>query len=221
MQAVDADVWILTETHVDHGPGDSYQSVHTPAFPERRPESERWVGIWSKLPLRAIEKPAPSPRGTVAVVVDAPFGELIVYGCVIPWANEPELTNRDSATMWQAHAETIDQIDDDLRTIEDAHPGVPIVVAGDFNQDRDGSGWYGTHAVRDQLTEVLARHDLACLTCDDVVASGLLESQHLIDHICASTSLAQNATMSCWEATDRDDVRLSDHPTVAVDLSAR
>ena len=57
MQAVDADVWILTETHVDHGPGDGYQSVHTPAFPERRPESERWVGIWSKLPLRAIEKP--------------------------------------------------------------------------------------------------------------------------------------------------------------------
>ena len=154
----------------------------------------------------------------MAVVVDAPFGELIVYGCVIPWANEPELTNRDSATMWQAHAEMIDRVDRDLHTIRHSHADVPIVVAGDFNQDRDGSSWYGTHAVRQQLGEVLDRHELACVTGFDVVATGLLHNRHLIDHICVPHHLAEVAEVSCWEPTDNDGVRLSDHPTVAIDV---
>jgi hypothetical protein len=28
MAEVEADIWILTETHVDHGPGDEYRGIH-------------------------------------------------------------------------------------------------------------------------------------------------------------------------------------------------
>jgi endonuclease/exonuclease/phosphatase family metal-dependent hydrolase len=217
MAEVDADIWILTETHVDHSPGDGCRGIHTPPVTERRPEAERWVGIWSRHPMTPIDEPAPRGRGTLAALIDTPIGELVVYGCVIPWANEPTLGDGTPATMWRGHAETIEQIDLDLTVIRDRHPGVPIVLAGDFNQDRDGSGWYGTKAVRQQLSAVLDRHDLACPTAIDVVAAGLLRTQHLVDHICITKSLATDNHVRCWEATSEAGVRLSDHPTVAID----
>lgn len=218
MAAVDADIWVLTETHVDHGPEAGYNSVHTPPFIDRRPEDERWVGIWSRYPMTPVADPPARARGTLATLVSSPIGELVVYGCVIAWANEPTLADGSATSMWQAHAETVEQIDRDLTAIRSRHPDIPIVLAGDFNQDRDGSGWYGTHAVRRQLTEVLDRHDLSCPTAIDVVATGLLRSHHLVDHICVSRSLVADVEVHCWETIDDDAIRLSDHPTVAIDV---
>ncbi len=219
MAEVDADIWILTETHVDHGPGDGYSSIHTPPIPDRRPADERWVAIWSRYPIAPIVETRPRARGTLATLIETPIGELVVYGCVIAWANEPTLADGTKAGMWQAHTETIEQIDNDLAQIRDRLPRIPIVLAGDFNQDRDGSGWYGTHSVRQQLTTVLDRHDLACPTALDVVASGLLRSHHLVDHICITSALANRAEVRCWENTDATGTRLSDHPTVALDIA--
>ena len=218
MTAVDADIWILTETHVAHGPGDGYTAVHTPPLIDRRPVDERWVGICSRYPMTPVTDPPPRARGTLAALVATPIGDLVVYGCVIPWANEPALADGSPARMWAAHAETIEQIDHDLTGSSERHPDTPIVLAGDFNQDRDGSGWYGTHAVRRRLSEVLARHELATPTAIDVVAAGLLRSHHLVDHICISSSLASDVSVRCWETVDDDGIRLSDHPTVAVDI---
>ncbi len=53
----------------------------------------------------------------------------------------------------------------------------------------------------------------------DVVAAGLLATHHLMDHLCVPAALAERANVSCWEITDEGDVRLSDHPTVAIDLA--
>jgi hypothetical protein len=218
MALVDADIWILTETHLDHSPGDGYHGVHTPAIPERRPADERWVGIWSRYPIRPIAEPPPRARGTLVALVNAPTGDVVIYGCVIAWANELFLTDGSPAKMWRAHEETIRQIDHDLEVIRARYPTLPIIVGGDFNQDRDGSGWYGTHAVRQQLTDVLDRHGLACVTGFDVVAAGLLHTHHLVDHICVPRSLAEAAAVTCWEITNEEGVRLSDHPTVAIDI---
>jgi hypothetical protein len=221
MAEVDADIWILTETHVDHSPGDGYDAIHSPAIPDRRPEDERWVGIWSRYPMTPILEPPPRGRGTVAALVNTPAGDIVVYGCVIAWANEPLLADGSPVAMWKAHAEVITQIDHDLEMIGDRHHHVPIIVGGDFNQDRDGSGWYGTSAVRRQLGDVLDRHELTCVTAFDVVAAGLLDSHHLVDHICVPKSHAEPTVVSCWETTDNAGVRLSDHPTVAVDMATR
>jgi endonuclease/exonuclease/phosphatase family metal-dependent hydrolase len=218
MAEIDADIWILTETRASIAPADSYHGIHTPPHPVRRPDpDERWVSIWSRWPLKPTSI-TPNPRGSVAVIVEAPTGPVIVYGSVLAWANEKGEDGQ--ARMWQVHYDEIRRQGREWRSLGEEHPGFPLIVAGDLNQDRDGSGWYGTRQGRELLTEAFAAADLTCLTDEDVVASGKLAESHLIDHIAASRSwvTAADPTLSCWEKTDRDGVRLSDHPTVVVDL---
>jgi len=144
-----------------------------------------------------------------------------MYGTVLPWANEPGEDGR--ARMWEVHEREVRRQGAEWRTLLASFPELPLVVAGDFNQDRDGSGWYGTARVRGALTEELAAADLRCVTDRDVVADGLLRGTHLVDHVAVSRDWAaqREARVRCWERTDTDGVRLSDHPTVAVDLAPR
>jgi endonuclease/exonuclease/phosphatase family metal-dependent hydrolase len=219
MAAVDADIWVLTETILDHAPTTDHRyAVFSPAYPERRAEPERWVGIWSRWPIELIETPPAHRRGSVAAIVTGPGGPIVVYGTVLAWANEPQFDDGSAAKMWEAHRAEIDRQGSEWVQLRSSFPGCPLVVAGDFNQDRDGSGWYGTSAVRSKLTDALSAADLACVTAMDAVSTGLLASQHLVDHICVSSKLAPHAKVRCWEAVDETGQRLSDHPAVAIDL---
>lgn len=220
MAEVAADIWVLTETHVDHRPGVDLHGVHSPAFRERRPYEERWVGIWSRWPIAALPYPAPHRRGTLAARVKTPYGPMIVYGTVIPYANEPQLDDGTPARKWEAHVAAIERQGDEWRRLRNDHPGVPLIVAGDFNQSRDGSGYYSSRQGEELLSSWLPDADLRCLTEVDVDAAGLLPGRHLVDHICASSEVAQVGKMHCWPAHDGS-VRLSDHPTVAVDLGIK
>jgi endonuclease/exonuclease/phosphatase family metal-dependent hydrolase len=155
----------------------------------------------------------------VATVVSSPEGDLIVYGTVIAWANEPFCDDGDPARMWQVHAAEIDRQGAEWARLRAQHPELPLVVAGDFNQNRDGARWYGTHAVRDSMTRQLRSAGLRCLTDVDVVAAGMLGSHHLVDHICVSPDLDLVGDLQCWEPREAStSVRLSDHPTVLVTL---
>lgn len=100
------------------------------------------------------------------------------------------------------------------------HPELPLVVAGDFNQDRDGSGWYGTHHGRQLLADALDGAELICASAEDVVATGKLQAHHLVDHIaiCSRWAVRSDLALHCWEHIDIDGTRLSDHPTVALDV---
>ena len=219
MAEVDADIWVLTETHLDHIPTDEHlHSVFSPPHPERRPDHERWTAIWSRWPLTPIEDPAPHRRGTVAAIADTPLGPVVLYGTVVAWANEPNHDDGTPARMWEVHLAELDRQASEWAALRTLHPDLPLVVAGDFNQDRDGSGWYGTRRTRDRLTSGLEAAGLVCATADDVVAAGLLRTHHLVDHICVPTSLAGRSTVGCWENIDDDGQRLSDHPAVAIDL---
>jgi endonuclease/exonuclease/phosphatase family metal-dependent hydrolase len=218
MAAVGADVWVLTETRDSIAPSTDLYGISTPPHPERRPDpDERWVSIWSRWPLSptGIE---PDPSGSVSALVERPGGPFIVYGTVLPWANEKGADGR--ARMWEVHYLEIERQGREWLGLRERFPGVPIVVAGDFNQDRDGSGWYGTTRGRELLSDALDRASLVCLTSKDVVAAGLLRETHLVDHIaiCRDWSSRLTSELSCWERIDDDGVRLSDHPTVAVDL---
>lgn len=217
MAAVDADVWALTETVLDYAPADGFEGVYSPPHLERLPEVERWAAVWSRWPMTLIDDPAPHRRGTVAALIEAPDGPVIVYSTVIAWANEPHFDDGSPARMWEVHLAEIERQGAEWRRIRERFPDVPLVVAGDFNQDRDGSGWYGTRAVRAALTDQLELVDLRLQTDDDVVADGLLDV-HLVDHVAATPELRSTA-MRCWPSVDTDGVRLSDHPTVAIDFS--
>ncbi|HUG83577.1 MAG TPA: hypothetical protein VMM13_03385 [Euzebya sp.] len=92
-------------------------------------------------------------------------------------------------------------------------------MVADLNQDRDGSRTYGTHKGRAMLGEAFDAAGLTCHTAIDVVAAGLLNRHHLIDHIAASADLTPVADPFCWEPINEDGVRMSDHPGVAVALS--
>jgi endonuclease/exonuclease/phosphatase family metal-dependent hydrolase len=218
MAEVDADVWVLTETRIGYAPSaDHVHSVFSPEHHERRADPERWTGIWSRWPLTEVTDPAAHRRGTVAAVVHAPAGPIMVYGTVIAWANEPFHDDGSKARMWDVHRAEIDRQGADWAALRAAYPELPVVVAGDFNQDRDGSGWYGTRDVRARLGEWLDRSGLVCVTAMDAVASGLLKSHHLVDHICVTADVAARVKVSCWEHMDDTGQRLSDHPTIAID----
>lgn len=220
MKAIDADIWILTETRASIAPDDGYYGLHSPPHPTRRPDlDERWVGIWSRWPLAPTGLP-PDPRGSVSAVVESPLGDVIVYGTVLPWANERG--DDGLAKMWEIHEREIERQGVEWVQLLREHPGTPLIVTGDFNQDRDGSGWYGTHQGRAMLTDALEAARLTCVTDEDVVESGKLGASHLVDHIAMSKAWADQFTITvhCWEKFDQDGTRLSDHPTVAVDLAA-
>jgi endonuclease/exonuclease/phosphatase family metal-dependent hydrolase len=218
MAEVDADIWVLTETRASIAPDEGHVGLHAPPHLLRRSdEDERWVSIWSRWPVRPTDMP-PDPRGAVSAIVDAPDGPLVVYGTVLPWANDKG--DDGDASMWQLHYEQIERQGQEWVNLRQRHPDLPLVVAGDFNQDRDGSGWYGTHHGRQLLSEALEAAGLTCATAEDVVAAGKLHESHLIDHIaiCSHWADSTDIQLSCWEHVDVDGARLSDHPTVAIDI---
>jgi hypothetical protein len=57
-----------------------------------------------------------------------------------------------------------------------------------------------------------------------VVAAGKVRESHLVDRIAICRRWAAEAEhdvrLNCWEKTDPDGTRLSDHPTVAIDLNS-
>jgi len=220
MAEVAADVWVLTETHVEHVPGRDFAGVHSPPFEERRPKAERWVGIWTRWPIVELSDPAAHRRGSLAALIETPSGPIVVYGTVIPYANDPWLDGDSPARKWEAHLAAIDRQGAEWSQLRADRPGVPLIVAGDFNQTRDGSTYYGSQEVWSRLSARLDSAGLRCLTDTDVIAAGLLPSGHLVDHICASSEVAQVGKMHCWPAHDGS-VRFSDHPTVAVDLGIK
>ena len=217
MGAVDADIWVLTETRASIAPAQGYHGLHTPPAPRRPDPDERWVSIWSRWPMRPTGLP-PDPRGAVSAIVRTPDGPLLVYGTVLPWANDKG--DDGDARMWQVHYQQIELQSQDWQALRRRYPTVPLVVAGDYNQDRDGSGWYGTHHGRQLLTDALDTAGLNCVTAEDVVATGKLRDTHLVDHIsiCRDWAHHLDVDLHCYEHTDTDGTHLSDHPTVAIDL---
>ena len=116
----------------------------------------------------------------------------------------------------------------DWEKIRNAFPDTPIIVAGDFNQTRNGNGrGYGTSEGRKTLSVELLRNKMVCMTEVDFAPTGYL-SQHPktaktrrnIDHICVSTDLCSNYNMQAgaWDNFTPEGKLMSDHNGVYVDV---
>ena len=70
----------------------------------------------------------------------------MVYGTVLPWANAPGADG--VVRMWREQLLAIERQGREWCALRTRYPDAPLIVAGDFNQDRDGSGWYGSRQVR-------------------------------------------------------------------------
>ena len=88
MAAINADLWFLTETHEGIEPGKDFFSCFS-GEPDRTSKvGERWVGFFSRWPTICQPKWVSDDSRCVAVhIPKSPFGELILYGSVLPWGN--------------------------------------------------------------------------------------------------------------------------------------
>lgn len=91
IDAVDADIWVLTETHDGLGPGDAVDVAHAAQRPMTHDNvvlGSRWVSIWSRWPI-AERLELTDPERTAACVIDRGGQPLIVYGTVLPVDERP------------------------------------------------------------------------------------------------------------------------------------
>ena len=218
--AVDADIWVLTETHDGIVPGDNYRSAVTSGVDRPGALGERWVTIWSRFPIQALAATS-DPVRAVAARVEPPNGApLIVYGAVLPWLGSP--WRGVEAAGGRAFAEALKVQALDWRVLRAAHPNHDLIVAGDFNQDLAETHYYGSQANRECLVAALKDAGLVVLTggvADPVRASSAQCA--CIDHICISTPARWLLRrVGRWPDLSRPDRRLSDHFGIVAEFAA-
>lgn len=210
MAAVPADVWVLTETHDDLSPSGNYQAVHSaqrPAADRRVVDKSRWVSIWSKFPIERIVVDDSDEERTVAAKIKANGVEVIVYGTVMPWRGDtgcvPIEAMRRQAADWSLLAER--------------YPGVPLFVAGDFNDDMlPVPKIYHSAPVLGALRDGLRSNGLECATNNAAIVP-----PHLIDHIAIPSLLAQGARVAAFWKEFVGNPRLADHYGIVVEVDMK
>ncbi len=235
IQEINPDIIILTETSslVDLGP--KYSVSQTQEYNDL--PNEQWAAIWSKWPIEKEIKTFDSNRTTCALI-QAPFGKLIVYATIIPYHNAGVFDGGKygyapkAYKAWQMHKENIIlQSADWLKILAD-NPNIPLCVAGDFNQTRDGNkGGYGTIDCRNLLTQALEICNLRCVTEEDFGKNGKLHKdpkkgypRRNIDHICISNSLLDklnNIYIGAWDHFTENGKYMSDHNGVFIDFNLK
>jgi hypothetical protein len=219
IQEINADLWILTETHEIIDLSGSHHGASTSPSPRKQRQGEACAAIWSRWPfMRRIE--TSDPTEAVCVEIEHPTGMLLVYGSIIAYHANKGLDG--AAPAWAEHYRFIDWHGQDWRKLRLDYPDHRLITAGDYNQNRDGAKWYGTKKGRDLLTGALKAASLSCVTEADLVAEGKLSTRHNVDHICMDTSLTVSVTaIGAWEGNAKDGLRLSDHNGVWVEVTDR
>ena len=101
MSKVDADIWILTETHKDIVPVSFYTAMNEEQDPKSKP-GERWSAILSRYPIEPLGDFVSDKIRCVAGKLEHPqLGVVIVYALVLPWAGSQwrGIASRDGAAF--------------------------------------------------------------------------------------------------------------------------
>ena len=231
MRMIDADVWILTETNSCVSPGSEYQRLESRPItgPERYAAGENRTTIWSRLPLGPEPVETHDPETAVCAEIKHGGSLFLIYGTIIPYHAagtrypyrfEGEVVVGRKA--WELHYVSIANHGADWSRLREKFTGHHLVVAGDFNQNRDGRRWYGTDKGRQDLGEALAGANLACATkgvIEPVKEGDLLNPT--VDHICLDRALEERGiVVRGWPAGETPGgKRLTDHIGVYVDVT--
>ena len=216
IREINADIWILTESHELIDLSDTHHGAATePSYRKPRP-GEYCAAVWSRWPIMERVETSDSTEA-VCVEVEHPNGPLLVYGSIIPWDGCKGLDG--NAGRWEEHYRYIEWHGRDWLQLRQDFPDHSIITGGDYNQNRDGARWYGTRKGRDLLTQALENADLRCVTEEDFVETGKLQNRHTVDQICMDVSLAKKVeSVGAWERERSDGLMLSDHSGIYVDL---
>jgi len=219
LREVDADLWVLTETHDAITPGEGYQALSTSASEREGDPLERWVTIWSRYPLEPLA--TSDPERTVAARVAHPEEPFSVYGTVLPWLGSA--WRNVAAAHGEAFRAALELQLEDWKKLRARSPREALFVLGDFNQDLAHTHYYGSRQNREHLKRALAEAGLTALTAghDDPVHQRSAPYA-CIDHICLSDEAAwQPVHTVCWPFGPKPEKWLSDHYGVAVECELK
>jgi hypothetical protein len=219
MTVVDADIWILTETHELFSPGEGFLSA-TSSVPDRESKpGECWAAVWSRFPLEPLPTfVADASRCAAARVMTPDFGDIIVYACVLPWGGSTwrGIPSADGA----AFAAALELYSNDWERLRTDYPDAKLVVAGDFNQSLANWHYYGSRKQRGLLEKAISDSGMEVVTAgeNDPIARDSAPCA-CIDHICISQFPGLHVgNTSRWPDTEKPDKRLSDHFGVVVEM---
>lgn len=220
-EAIDADVWVLTETGEEVSPGPGYRGVATSEFDrDQHWPGEVWTKIWSRWPIERLAHVADAARCVAARIHPPSRAPFIVYGAVLPW----------TGSSWRgfagrggvAFAEALAAQSSDWRSLRAAYPTDDLFVIGDMNQDlcEVGPRYYGSKLNQGRLRSALSEASLVAYTggAGDPVRR---DSAPLacIDHICGPECLGSRVRSTIrWPDAPAPVRGVSDHFGVAVDL---
>ncbi len=218
MNRIDADIWILTETHRAIAPGTGYHSVSS-GLPDRpSEEGERWVQIWVRQDWAIAPLTTSDEARTVCVLVSLSAGQqCLVYGTVLPW-----LGSSWRSHPGQAFAAAVATQQADWQRLRADYRQATLIMAGDFNQDLNALHYYGSRRNKEVLRQALATAGLDCLTAgENDPVHRLINGQHSnIDHICITTNPpGQLQEVFAWPPRLEDLRGLSDHFGVGVAIA--
>lgn len=219
MATIQADIWVLTETHSQLSPAAGFNCVAYSRDSWDRLPTECWVAIWAREDISGSAIETSDPKRSACASLRLPAGDaLIVYGTVLPWLGDKSQLPKKGA---DAFLSTLSIQSDDWRRLRSEQPSASICVAGDFNQDLLPEGhYYGSARGRVALRSALRNSGLTCVTggSSDPVAARF-SPRACIDHFCISDSWAATApvlSLNCWPSPDALGSKLTDHHGVAI-----
>jgi endonuclease/exonuclease/phosphatase (EEP) superfamily protein YafD len=205
---IDADIWVLTETNNE---AIDLSSTHHKFTSREDEKHDAYTTVWIRSAFSGQLLKTFDPEIAACVSLTLPKGKYLVYGTILTWHGDRG--QDEQSKNWEEHYKSIQAHGNDWYRLLQENPNSRMIVAGDFNQARDKSKWYGTEKGINLLTELLERNSLICLT--DTVQPKL---RHNIDHICVTKDWAIAGNPKSWEGT-QEDVILSDHNGVYVEIS--
>lgn len=220
LSRIEADIWILTETHLGIAPSEGYYSVAS--GPPDRPgdDGERWVQIWVKNGKLTPLATSDAARTAAALLTLSHGQQWVLYGTVLPWLGSS--WREYPASQGQAFAAALATQQADWQRLRTTYPQAVLVVAGDFNQDLNALHYYGSRRNKQALRQAIDSTRLVCFTAgENDPVHQLIHGQHSnIDHICLSQDLPGQFQRSFAWPSRLDDLRgLSDHFGVGVEIS--
>jgi len=201
LQALQADILVLTETNdcIDLGP--AYSVYHTARLRDSTYKAgERRVSIFSKYPLGDQVNGFETFDADTALCINfkTPLGELAVYGTIVGIFGNRKPPFKDD-------------LEKQLLDFEALHRQAShFCIAGDLNISFSDN-YYFTKEGRAKLNAAFEQHQMINCTAN---------LRHNIDHIVLSEKFVgdRRVVVRYWNETENNPNRLSDHKGVMVEI---
>lgn len=219
LSGIESDIWFLTETHEALVPKNGFHSVFSGTPDRESSQGERWSSIWSRWPITPLnDYVSDNSRCVAGIIESSPFGQIVLYGTVLPWVTDPRAKMHGS---YLAFKENLDLQQEDWERIRRDFPANSnsFILAGDFNQSLAPVHYYGSKEKRALLEAALKRFYLEPITfMENDPTFRDSPPNACIDHICHSLGMWETINTRRWpDAPNLKDAD-SDHFGVSVEI---